>query len=65
MEFLIWYVIGTAISLLILFAVIRSAVGSALETHYKNVRWYEETGEWAGKQEPRSFDAGPIKPAKK
>lgn len=56
----IFYLIGVIITLLLLHAIIQHAVVSALETHYKNVRWYEATGEWAGRQAPRSFDAGPV-----
>lgn len=58
---LIVYGIGAVISLLLLHAIIRHAVSDALETHYKNVRWYEKTGEWAGKNPPRPFSAGSIK----
>ena len=50
-------IVGAAISVLILFAVIRGAVLSALETHYKTVRWYERTGEWAGRKKPRPFES--------
>ncbi len=51
------YVLPTAIGALVLYAVIRGAVRSALEEHYKTVRWYERTGEWAGRRAPRSFDS--------
>jgi hypothetical protein len=50
------YLFVTAISLLVLFAIIRGAVRSALEEHYKTVRWYEQTGEWAGRHAPRAFE---------
>lgn len=63
---LVMYLIGLALGLLILHAIIRNAVSAALAAHYKTVRWYEKTGEWAGeKHPPRSFDAGPINPIKK
>jgi hypothetical protein len=57
---IIVYVIVAVIFFVLLYAVIERAVGSALERHYKTVRWYEKTGEWVGRAEPRSFDAGPL-----
>jgi len=51
------YVLPMALVALVLYAVIRGAVRSALEEHYKTVRWYERTGEWAGRRAPRSFDS--------
>jgi hypothetical protein len=60
LAFVFLYLIGLALTLLVLYAIIFRAVVDALERHYKNVRWYEQTGEWAGKNPPRAFDAGPI-----
>lgn len=40
---------------LALYLIIKGAVRAALEEHYKTVRWYERTGEWAGRRAPRSF----------
>lgn len=57
---LLFYVIGLALTLLILYTVINRAVLNALEQHYKGIRWYEKTGEWAGKNPPRDLNAGPI-----
>jgi hypothetical protein len=57
---ILFYLIGLVIFFVLLYAVIDRAVSSALERHYKNIRWYEKTGEWVGKYEPRPFDAGPI-----
>ncbi len=53
---LLLYVVSAVISGAILFAIIRAAVLSALDEHYKTVRWFEHTGEWTGKHAPRSFD---------
>ena len=55
----IFYLFGFLLTLLLLYLVINNAVLSALERHYKNVRWYEKTGEWPGKYPPRDFNAGP------
>lgn len=60
MEILLVYIIGAAFFFGLLYVVIDHAVGSALERHYKNIRWYEKTGEWVGKQPPRDLNAGPI-----
>jgi len=46
----------TGVGFLVLYGVIRSAVASALEEHYRTVRWYEATGEWHGKKpDPRAL----------
>lgn len=54
------YLITTVVTLLILFVLIKAAVRSALEDHYKTVRWYEATGEWAGRRAPRAFSDVPA-----
>jgi hypothetical protein len=60
MEYVLIWLIGTAIGLAILYSVIHAAVRAALSDHYKTVRWYEKTGEWAPnvrswKHAPASF----------
>jgi hypothetical protein len=40
------YIIGAIISLVVLYYVITAAVKQALVSHYKTVRWFEQTGEW-------------------
>lgn len=54
------YLFTSAIVLLGLFVVIKGAVRSALEEHYKTVRWYERTGEWKGNRAPRAFDDAAV-----
>lgn len=53
---LLLYVLALVIAGIILFLIIKVAVRSALEEHYKTVRWYEQTGEWKGKRAPRAFE---------
>lgn len=69
MELFLPYVLGVAISLALLYAVIVAAVKNAMLQHYKIVRWYEATGEWlprAGgtREAPRRFGNPPAKPLK-
>jgi hypothetical protein len=45
-------IVGLVVGLLILYFIIRGAVGAALEQHYKVVRRYEATGEWRGRSKP-------------
>jgi hypothetical protein len=46
MEFIVLSVLGTALTLALLYLVVFAAVRRALFHHYKVVRWYESTGEW-------------------
>jgi hypothetical protein len=46
MEYVIIWLIGAVITMLILHAIIQNAVKTALVSHYKIVRWFEATGEW-------------------
>ena len=53
----------TAVGFFILWSVIRNAVRSGLEEHYRIVRWYEATGEWHGsKPDPRDFSEASKEP---
>jgi hypothetical protein len=44
---LILIIVGFIINALVLFFVVKSAIRQALLDHYKTVRLYEATGEWA------------------
>lgn len=58
---LVGVIIVTAISLLILFVIIRAAVTQGMNAHYKTVRRYQATGEWRystdGKSKPLDLDS--------
>ena len=64
------YLIISALSLAILYAVIQAAVKSALIAHYKVIRWYEATGEWlprtgTSREAPSDFGSHPDSPMKR
>jgi hypothetical protein len=49
-----------ALSLWILYAIIRAAVRNALIDRYKIVRWYELTGEWAARMPASGAALGAV-----
>jgi hypothetical protein len=60
MELAVVVVFALAVTLVVMYVVIKSAVRAALLDHYKTVRWYERTGEWLvgpfrSKDAPRPF----------
>jgi hypothetical protein len=61
---IIIYLVSALIGLYLSYLIIRAAVRSGLNDHYRTVRWYEKTGQWISgstrSKPPRDFDAGPV-----
>lgn len=54
------YALVVAVTIYIGYLIIRTAILRALNSHYKTVRQYEQTGEWAphyrGMKKPKDID---------
>jgi len=67
MELILIWLVAAAIGVAVTYAIIHAAVRNALSDHYKVVRWYDMTGEWAPhvkswKHAPRDLSEGPFEP---
>ena len=69
MQWILIWLVALAIGLAIAYTVIHAAVRAAISDHWKTVRWYEMTGEWAPRVRswrygPRELIDGPVEPVK-
>lgn len=52
---IIFYVAIAALFIWIAYLVIRAAVRSAMDDHYRKTQWYQETGLWYGGRPPKGL----------
>ncbi len=51
----VFYILLFAFIVWTLYAVVRGAVRTALDDHYRKIQWYEETGLWYSGRPPRGL----------
>ncbi|GAB3794773.1 hypothetical protein GCM10028798_02220 [Humibacter antri] len=58
---LLLYALFIALGVWVAFLVIRAAVRSAMDDHYRKVQWYEQTGLWYSARPPKGLPgAAPL-----
>jgi hypothetical protein len=57
---LVFYLLMLALIVWIAYLVIRAAVRSALDDHYRKQRWYEQTGLWYSGRPPKGLPGAEL-----